>query len=100
MSEPESLTNVRIIPVMRQNFKTGTTGGSPGDQEREGIRLGFALGSTLQMVDSTGRLVRAGGSARSPGAPTAPAAGRIRAGCELLGILVSRIGTVTVEDRE
>ncbi len=38
--------------------------------------MGFALGSTLQMVDSTGRLVRAGGSARSPGAPTAPASQR------------------------
>jgi hypothetical protein len=73
VSEPESLTNVRIIPVMRQDFKTRTTGGSPGDEERKGIRVGFALGSTLQMGDSTGRLVSTGWSARSPEAPNAPA---------------------------
>lgn len=57
MSEPKALTNVRIIAVMRQNFKTRTTGGSHGDEERKGIRVGFAFGSTLQMGDSTGRLI-------------------------------------------
>ncbi len=71
VSEPP--TNVRIIPVMGQNFKTGTTGGSPGDEERAGIQVGFALGRTSQMGDSTGRLVRAGWSG-----PSSPSRGSSR----------------------